>query len=123
LPPIVQKTGIRSTQFSMKIVRIEPIIDAGTFSRSHEWRKIEGHIVQAIKSIEWPPGSGSFTLFDEPGKKRGQGSGVKPIKEACMHKLKSLGWQLETPVDIATVRRPGPMDATWQVDDRLFCVE
>ena len=123
MPPIIPKTGIRSTQFSMKIVRIEPIIDAGAFSHSHEWREIEGHIVQAIKSVEWPPGSGSFTLYDEPGKKRGQGSGVKPIKEACMHKLKSLGWQLETPVDIATVRRPGPMDATRPVGDRLFCVE
>ena len=30
---------------------------------------------------------------------------------------------METPVDIATVRRPGPMDATCQVKDRLFCVE
>jgi hypothetical protein len=87
----------------MKIVRIEPIIDAGTFSHSHEWREIEGHIVQAIKSIEWPPGSGSFTLYDEPGKKRGQGSDVKPIKDACMHKLKSLGWQLENVGQLLTM--------------------
>ncbi|MCK5724343.1 MAG: hypothetical protein KAI84_17555, partial [Gammaproteobacteria bacterium] len=84
---------------------------------------IEGHIVQAIKSVEWPPGSGSFTLYDESGKERGKGSGVKPIKEACMHKLKSFGWQLETRLDIATVVRPGPMDATFPVRDRLFCVE
>jgi hypothetical protein len=40
-----------------------------------------------------------------------------------MQKLKSFGWQLETRVDIATIRRPGPMDATYQVKDRLFCVE
>ncbi|OPY06471.1 MAG: Type-2 restriction enzyme BamHI [Syntrophus sp. PtaB.Bin001] len=107
----------------MKIVQIERIIDAGNFSHTEEWRTIEKQIFQAIRSIEWPPGSGSFTLFDEPGKKRGQGSGVKPIKQACMQKLKSFGWQLETPVDIATVRRPGPMDATYKVRDRLFCVE
>ncbi len=107
----------------MKIVQIERIIDAGTFSQTETWRKIEDHILQAIRSIEWPPGSGSFILFDEPGKKRGQGSGVKPIKQACMQKLKSFGWQLETRVDIATVRRPGPMDATYKVKDRLFCVE
>jgi len=31
--------------------------------------------------------------------------------------------QLETPIDIATVVRPGPMDATIQVRDHLFCVE
>lgn len=107
----------------MKILQIERIINAGTFSQSADWHKIEGHIFQAIRSIEWPPGSGSFTLFNESGKKRGQGSGVKPIKQACMLTLESLGWQLETHVDIATVRRPGPMDATYQVKDRLFCVE
>jgi hypothetical protein len=107
----------------MKIVQIETLIDAGHFSRSDEYKIIEGHIVQAIKSVEWPPGSGSFTLYDESGKERGKGSGVKPIKEACMHKLKSLGWQLETRLDIATVVRPGPMDATFPVRDRLFCVE
>jgi hypothetical protein len=63
----------------MKIVQIERIIDSGSFFQSADWEKIEGHIRRAIQSIEWPPGSGSFTLFDEPGKKRGQGSGVKPI--------------------------------------------
>jgi hypothetical protein len=107
----------------MKIVQIERIIDTGTFSQTEDWKIIEEHIFQAIQSIEWPPGSGSFTLFDESGKKRGQGSGVKPVKQACMQKLKSFGWQLETLVDIATGRRPGPMDATCKVKDRLFCVE
>ena len=107
----------------MKIVRTERIIDVGGFSTSESWKWIEGQIHKAIKSIEWPIGSGSFTLHDEPGKKRGQGSGVKPIKKACMNKLASLGWQLETPVAIAARRRPGPMDATHKVGDRLFCVE
>jgi len=107
----------------MKIVQIERIIDSGPFSQSADWKKIEEHILHAIQSVEWPPDSGSFTLFDEPGKKRGQGSGVKPIKEACMHKLESFGWQLETPVDIATLKRPGPMDATCAVGNRLFCLE
>lgn len=107
----------------MKIVQTERLVDAGTFSESEDWRRIEGQIYQAIKSIEWPLGSGSFTLHNESGKKRGQGSGVKPIKNACMQKLQSLGWHLETKVDIATVRRPGPMDATCRVKDRLFCVE
>jgi hypothetical protein len=107
----------------MKVVHTELIISAGHFPRSKEWEKVQAHIHAAIRSIEWPTGSGSFTLHDEPGKKRGQGSGVKPIKLACMKKLEALGWKLETPVDIATVKRPGPMDATLQVNDRLFCVE
>ncbi|HPA14552.1 MAG TPA: hypothetical protein PKV75_04675 [Desulfobacterales bacterium] len=107
----------------MKIFHTELIIRAGAFPQSAEWRNIHNDIITAIQSIEWPSGSGSFTLYDESGKKRGKGNGVKPIKQACMRKLESLGWKLETPVDIATVRRPGPMDATFRVKDRLFCVE
>jgi len=107
----------------MKIIRVERLINAGGFSQTETWKAIEKHIKQAIEAIEWPPGSGSFTLFDQPGKARGEGSGVKPIKDACMAYLKSLGWTLETRVDIATLKQPGPMDATYPVGDRLFCVE
>jgi len=107
----------------MKIIRVERLIDTGGFSQTEIWKAIEKHIKQAIEAIEWPPGSGSFTLFDQPGKARGEGSGVKPIKDACMAHLKSLGWTLETPVDIATLKQPGPMDATYPVGDRLFCAE
>jgi hypothetical protein len=107
----------------MKIIKVERLIDAGGFSHSEVWKTIENNIRQAIQAIEWPPGSGSFTLYDQPGKARGKGSGVKPIKEACMAHLKSLGWTLEAPVNIATLKRPGPMDATYPVGDRLFCVE
>lgn len=107
----------------MKIIRLEVLIDEGSFSNTKEFFLIRNQVIKAIKSVEWPPGSGSFTLFDQPGKKRGEGSGVKPIKEACMAHLKKQGWNLETPVDIATVKRPGPMDATLQVRNRQFCVE
>ena len=107
----------------MKIIKVERLIDAGSFSRTESWKTIETHIRQAIEAIEWPPGSGSFTLYDQPGKARGEGSGVKPIKDACMAHLKSLGWSLEASIDIATLKQPGPMDATYPVGDRLFCVE
>jgi hypothetical protein len=107
----------------MKIMRIERLIDAGGFSGTDEWRRIETDVIQAIRAIEWPPGSGSFTIYEESGKKRGEGNGVKPIKDVCMTHLKSRGWSLETPVDIATVKIPGPMDATYPVGDKLFCVE
>jgi hypothetical protein len=61
----------------MKIVQTERLIDVGGFSRTDEWKTIENQIHQAIKSIQWPSGSGSFTLYDQSGKKRGEGSGVK----------------------------------------------
>jgi hypothetical protein len=107
----------------MKIIHVERLIDTGSFSGTIEWKTIENHITQAIKSIQWPPGSGSFTLYDEPGKARGEGNGVKPIKEACMKQLKQFGWDLETTVDIATMKQPGPMDATYPIGNRLFCLE
>jgi len=107
----------------MKIMQIERLIDAGGFSSTKEWEMIENHIIQAIMTIQWPPQSGSFTLYDEPGKARGKGNGVKPIKDACMLHLQSLGWSLETPVNIAALKRPGPIDAAYPVGDRFFCVE
>lgn len=107
----------------MKIVQMEFLIDAGGFSATEEWRAIKKHITQSINAIQWPPGSGSFTLYDEPGKARGKGNGVKPIKDACMRHLQALGWGRETPVNITAIKRPGPMDATYAVGNRLFCVE
>ena len=108
----------------MKIVRTDILIDAGGFAKSEGWKIRYGQICNAIKAIEWPPGSGAFTLYDQPGKKRGEGSGVKPIKDACMVRLQTeFGWRLETRIDIATVKVPGPLDATCTIDDKLLCLE
>lgn len=104
----------------MKILRVERLIDEGGFSSTEEWKTIESQITQAIKTIEWPPDSGSFTLYPESGKKRGQGNGVKPIKDACMLHLKSNQWTLEQKLtDIDT----GAIDAAYQAEKGLFCVE
>jgi hypothetical protein len=99
------------------------LIKKGQFSSSESFKTILGQIKEAIKSVEWPAGSGSFTIHKQSGKKRGEGSGVKPIKAAFMILLKSYGWDLETPVDIATVKRPGPIDATYKIGNKLFAVE
>jgi hypothetical protein len=107
----------------VKIVKTEVLIDAAGFSATAEWVTIRRHIITSIQAVEWPLGSGSFTLYDEPGKKRGQGSGVKPIKEAFVLNLKKLGWDLETKVDIAARTKPGPFDATYKVREKLFAVE
>ncbi len=107
----------------MKIIRTEILINAGGLGDSAEWRSRYNEICESIKAIEWPPGSASFTLYDQPGKERGKGSGVKPIKDACMSHLQRYGWTLETRIDVATVKIPGPVDATCQVRGRLLCLE
>jgi Restriction endonuclease BamHI len=104
----------------MKIVHVKRLLDKGGFSATEEWQVIERHIMQAIKTIEWPPNSGSFTLYPESGKKLGEGNGVKPIKEACMLHLGSLGWKLEQEL---TAIDTGKIDAAYRVGERLFCVE
>lgn len=107
----------------MKIVHVTYLINVGPFSSSRDWHKIKSDIFQAVQATDWPPGSKTFTLYDQPGKARGEGNGVKPIKEACMANLKNLGWNLETPLDIATLKNPGRLDATIPVGRRLFSVE
>jgi hypothetical protein len=108
----------------MKIVQTEFLIKTGPFSSSYEWEKIYEEIQQAIKAIVWPKGKRRFTIFPQSGKKRGEGNGVKPIKDAFCLKLKQKGWDLETRLPIAKRRNPGPIDATKRLsEDQFFAAE
>jgi hypothetical protein len=108
----------------MKIVHTEYLIKAGTFPSSREWKTIERDVQQAIKAIVWPKGSRLFTIYPQSGKKRGEGNGVKPIKDAFCLRLKQKGWELETRLPIARRKNPGPMDATKQLtEDQFFAAE
>ncbi len=110
----------------MKLVKKKILFDKRNFSSSQEWKRIQHDIVQAIKKVTWPPNSKKFTIYPESGKKRGQGNGVVPIKLSFCNELKKKGWELETPLSIATRSRPGPLDATLRLDDKkssLFAVE
>ena len=98
----------------MKIVHEETLQSKGKFSTTREWRKLRKQIYDAILKVDWPPGSGSFTIYPESGKARGEGNGVKPIKEGLMRRLHEFGWELEEPLDLATVTRPGKLDAVKQ---------
>lgn len=62
-------------------------------------------VTEAIEAVDWPPGSGSFTI--NPIRR---GNGVKPIKSACVRRLSECGWMVEHRLDIAGPR-PGPIDA------------
>jgi len=107
----------------VRIVEHEVLIDASGFSASIECKANLAVVQRSIKLMDWPPGSGSFTLFEQSGKKTGEGNGVKPIKSIFMTKLQAEGWSLETEVDIATLKRPGPIDASIPCRGKLFCVE
>jgi hypothetical protein len=70
-------------------------------------------IGEAILAVRWPPGSEGFTIHPQSGKRRGEGSGVRPIKEAFVNHLLSLNWHRERafPRKEEDVRRPGAFDA------------
>lgn len=70
-------------------------MDAGEFTRTAAWERISGNIREAIEAIHWPVDASTFTIHPQSGKKRGQGNGVKPIKEAFVLKLLDLGWKPE----------------------------
>jgi hypothetical protein len=64
-----------------------------------------------VKAVDWPPGTGKFTIYPQRGKKRGEGNGVRPIKEQCLRHLLSNGWRTEQAVDAGEFTRLGDVDA------------
>jgi hypothetical protein len=79
----------------VKIVREVKLIECGTYYRTLTWRRTRSSLYNAIRAVDWPPGSGTFTIYPESGKKRGEGNGVKPIKNGLMTELRRQGWTVE----------------------------
>jgi hypothetical protein len=107
----------------LKIVQVVKLIATEPFSESEDWRSVEQDILSGITAVQWPPKSGAFYIYPESGKGRGRGNGVKPLKEGMMTALKALGWKLEEPLDIATSRRPGKLDAVKSTSEGLVALE
>lgn len=100
----------------MKIVRVDTLLSRGQYATSAEWKMTRERVCAAICAVDWPHGSGKFTIYPESGKARRKGNGVKPIKIGMMKELQRQGWRLEEPLDIATLKRPGKLDAVLYTD-------
>ena len=100
----------------MQIVREETLISCGEYAASAEWKETRESLYQAIREVDWPRGSGKFTIYPQSGKRRRDGNGVMPIKLGLMGELKKQGWKLEEPLDIAVLRKPGKLDAVLYTD-------
>ena len=100
----------------MKIVREETLLSCGKYAASAEWKTIRKRLHNAIRKGDWPRGSGTFTVYPESGKARREGNGVIPIKLGLMKELHRQGWKLEEPLDIATLKKPGKLDAVLYTD-------
>ncbi len=102
----------------MKLAKIEYLVQTGPFSTSSEWKNTLDDLQRAITSVVWPAGNTAFILNPSTGRGRGEGNGVKPIKEACMLTLQQLGWNVDER------NNPLRLDATKKLrDGRLFGVE
>jgi hypothetical protein len=93
----------------MKIVEIIDVIESSAVINSNLWKKGWNDIEDSIHAIDWPHGSGTFSLNPE-GK---HSNGVKPIKEPAINLLKDRGWKVESlPSDLSGVRM-GNLDAIY----------
>lgn len=108
----------------MKLVHTEVLVSAGTFATSKEWRTIQDEIAVAVNSVKWPEGSRDFTIHPQSGRKRGEGNGVRPIKEAFQFTLQEqFGWALEYRMPLVEGLRSGPIDAVRMTKFGPFGVE
>ena len=95
----------------MKIVAVHTIINCGSYSASRHRRQTRKQIHDAVRACEWPPGSGSLTIYPQSGKERGEGNEVKPIRDGFVANLRSRGWVIEGPAQNALGLRLGGFDA------------
>jgi hypothetical protein len=102
----------------VKLAKIEYLVQAKNFTTSRAWKSILADLKKAVASVVWPPGNSSFILNPSTGRGRGEGNGVKPIKEACMLTLHNLGWSIDER------RNPLRLDAVKTLTrNRIFGVE
>ena len=95
----------------MKIVAEHTLISCKDYVVSRSWKKVRRTLHKAIREVEWPPGSGQFTIYPQSGKKRWEGNGVTPIKNGLMVELKSQGWIIEGGAKNSIGRKLGVYDA------------
>lgn len=107
----------------MKIVHVETVLSTGAFAASSEWASIRAKTLTSIRAVDWPHGSGRFTIYPELGKERRAGNGVRPIKEGLMRRLERAGWKIEQRVPIAARRQPGKIDAVLQTQSGPVALE
>src|SRR5438552_18182390 len=100
----------------MQIRHVETLLSKGAFPRSPEGATIQQQVKDAVAKVDWPDGSGKFTIYPQSGKKSGEGNGVTPIKKNLIAHLKSEGWGDEHPLYVADDHNPGDLDVVTVTD-------
>jgi hypothetical protein len=107
----------------MKIVKVYTLKSRGAYALSEHWKNTREQVHTAIQRCEWPVGSGSFTIYPESGKARGEGNGVKPIRDKFVQSLRTDGWTIEGRAKNALDERLGDFDAVLAGPEKPIVVE
>lgn len=105
----------------VRLIKWETIVDKPGRGFEPFRERLFGDIRLAIEAVVWPSGASNFTIHAQSGKKRGEGNGVKPIKNAFVALLEVRGWipERDFPRVDPKLRPPGPFDAFFTVPSML----
>lgn len=102
----------------MKLTEIQHLVDAGPFTETNAWSRVEADLQEAIAGIAWPLGNDRFTIDPVI-----DGNGVVPIKKQFATNISALGWKLEVQFprlsdeEVRKRRRPGAVDAALDLNN------
>ena len=103
----------------MIIKKIEHISECPAIRKEVYFQDIYNDVLQSIKSVDWPHGSGAFSIH--PGKHL---NGVLPIKLPCIQYLVNKGWIAEALPPINTnYLHTGDFDAIINKYNKYFALE
>lgn len=117
---------VSAITLDMRIAEEFVLVDEGGFGSSRDCQRALREIRTAIAQVVWPPGNDRFLIYPESGKKKGQGSGVRPIRDAFIMELERMGWENEARFPVSTPSSMadfGNMDASKVFDGMPFLVE
>ena len=103
----------------MKIPKIRILSHSSERLNNPIYIQAKKQVENAIQQVEWPLGTGTFSIYPESGKKRGQGNGVKPIKDNFIKDLKDQGWLTE----LAVISGLGKVDAVLKSQGKIAVAE
>ena len=87
-------------------------------AESLEWSAAENEILAAVRAVDWPPGTGKFTINPQR-----HGNGVVPIKAVFIERLRARGWAMEAPIRINGDLQPGNLDCMLHTDYGPIAIE
>jgi len=103
----------------MKIPNISILFSSPEILNNPIYIQAKKQVENAIQQVDWLPGTGTFSIYPEGGKKRGEGNGVKPIKDNFIKDLKEQEWL----TGLAVIGGLGKVDAVLKREGKIAVAE